>query len=563
MEFQRFDIDKANELFEADSKKYNLDQLKGNMDTKAKVLKDKNAESYQYMINNMFKTKDEIVAYFDNEDFEITREKYLGFFIKAIDKTLYRSWEMSTQFYKVIQDPKADVLVNDGHKRTLNTFPQPGFVATTKKSKTDISAAKKMLLDLWGQGKADNQTWIINYLRWLLKSERTEVIPYLMGAGGDGKSSILKLVRAMVGERRSCPVSLTQWASNFNNHLVNKFFLYTDETPEIKTQVQRGSISQSIERMKNNSTDKIAQLELKGKDTVACDIFVNIWFSSNFALTENEMIGRRLRIFPIANLGKVTTEEFIEVGNFSEHKNEGWKKYIQTVVNWIVNTDFSKEIEGFVEFTNCNQFQTWSLAYCDEFKAEIKGHLLRYSYSKLPEYINTCIVNKAGEFLIPKKTFFDDVMMTAKQNNFSINASTIKQDLMNIGVEVVRKTGNVEYLWIKSKEDVLEQLKKNGWTPAEKDEQQEIPDKEEEENQTIVTLQKEIEKLKKIIEDLKKVPEKVEKVEVKVEKIIEKVEKSSEKLEKVEKSSKELKKKRTKKEGEAESAWANLMKHFE
>jgi hypothetical protein len=92
-------------------------------------------------------------------------------------------------------------------------------------------------------------------------------------------------------------------------------------------------------------------VELKGKDTVACDIFVNIWFSSNFALTENEMIGRRLRIFPIANLGKVSTEEFIEVGNFSEHKNEGWQKYIQTVVNWIVNTDFTKEIEYFYSLT--------------------------------------------------------------------------------------------------------------------------------------------------------------------------------------------------------------------
>ena len=450
-ESKNCNIEHLNTLYEKDSAKYftqsKLSDDGDEIKVDCKLLMKKKAKSYIYLNSHLFKNEDDTIAYYKDDKLIITREKYLNFTIKAIEKPLYTAWLKSTNFYSIIQDPKAEWEI-DHEKLKINSFPQPRFKETELDEKIDLSLSKKLIFDLWGRKEKKDSILIINYLKWLLKSERTQYIPYLLGEEGHGKSTIMKMIRALVGMKRYKPVTLEQWSKNFNSHLTDSFFLATDETPELNTPAQRSMVSQAIEKMKNNSTEKTALLELKGKDAIPYDIHVNIFFCSNFPLTQKDMEGRRFGIFPIANRDIMTPKDFATLNKIFEDETPKNTQYLQTLFNWIVKTDFSKvpETEGYYNFKECSEFQKYDLSYSNDYKKEIKENTVKLSYVLLPNYIRHAKTKKNGTFQIKKKDFFDKVFECAKKKGFTVNATTIKQDLFSIGLDIKRGTANLDYI---------------------------------------------------------------------------------------------------------------------
>lgn len=119
-ESKNFNIEHLNTLYEKDSAKYftqsklsdDGDEMKVDCklspEGKAKLLMKKKAKSYIYLNSHLFKNEDDTIAYYKDDKLIITREKYLNFTIKAIEKPLYTAWLKSTNFYSIIQDPKAE-----------------------------------------------------------------------------------------------------------------------------------------------------------------------------------------------------------------------------------------------------------------------------------------------------------------------------------------------------------------------------------------------------------------------------------------------------------------------
>ena len=93
MENKNLDITLLNELYEQDYKNLDMAELKMTADGKAKYLMKKKAKSYEYICSHLFKNKDETIAFYENDAIQITREKYVGFMIRSIEKVVYRAWE--------------------------------------------------------------------------------------------------------------------------------------------------------------------------------------------------------------------------------------------------------------------------------------------------------------------------------------------------------------------------------------------------------------------------------------------------------------------------------------
>ena len=230
---------------------------------------------------------------------------------KMIPKDLKRWYTEEVLPFKVISEINAPAL--DFENRTINTFPAIRFNGETIVKKESLFVSEwvnNYLKHFICDGNEVLFEWILDYLYCLLHGIRTEMIPYLYGEEGTGKSMFIKTAINLLGRKRCKKASVKKFTAEFTEFKKDKQLITVEETVDLKGKSnQTAFYSEAMTDIKDSCTDSYSEIHAKFKGDGDQKIFINIIMSSNYLLEAKDLKGRRFVIMNVASKKKIGMSE--------------------------------------------------------------------------------------------------------------------------------------------------------------------------------------------------------------------------------------------------------------
>lgn len=260
--------------------------------------------------------------------------------ILTLHNVLLEWFKKYAENYTLVADDITNTCKIDHEKHVINTFPQQRF---SKNSDIEISDDDKTFVEYFVntfvkdhvcRGNDQLNMFMLNYLAYLVHNKKTEVIIYLYGLEGSGKSLFLETIRGLLGNQRCVNPSMTTIAENkFNSYLVGSQVVVLEETTDFAnaTKMEYAKFD-SVMAVAKEITTKHDEIDINGKFERIIRIVpqCNYIFSSNYKPNLRDVIGRRFSLF---DMNEVKDKSFYEPifsslhGKFSESRLYALWKY--------------------------------------------------------------------------------------------------------------------------------------------------------------------------------------------------------------------------------------------
>lgn len=469
-----------------------------------KMIKRKELKSFEYMKSGIFRGN-ESYYYVEKGKLVSFHDKNKPQFMKCLPKILLKYYDSEILPYELAYEINSKKII-DTEKKLINTFPLQRFdknkLEDVKSNSEWVQFALKFLKSRCCNNQDNLFEWLCDYGSYLVRNKRTEVIPYLYGDEGLGKSLTILMFRSLIGENRCCKANMKKFASEFSSFKENAQLIYVEETVDLKKQ-PGAFIGESLSNMKDNCTTEEIEIRALYQKERYVSNFSNIIMSSNYLLNSKDMSGRRFIILPYENELKFGMCEN-QIDEIKQANADDFEKFGQGIKN-------KKNMKELFKFFYERKINLKNLQIETQFKTDLKEDYIPSAITYVQYLLSTNALNEK----MMNKEFYDQYTLYCEKNKLPVAGKALfKHDITSIhGVEADKKDskGNRYYKFNK-----IDELVKN-WKIEQVQEPNDVVDelmddmsetKElkatiESQQQIIDKQTGEIEKLKQMIEEMK------------------------------------------------------------